>query len=266
MTTTTPSDHIDRILAALEKRGQQTLARLASLPKSKRCPDCAHVAHLDASSLYADLGAPQEPAYICPACSERERKDRFVRRLDRAGIPADVRSATLENFRIDRPSAATGSGYSSPAQFLAAARRFAVGEIRNLVLAGGVGIGKGHLAAALCIRAMRGGKRTAWAECARLFRDFHRAYETRTTEQVIAPLIRADILVLDEICLRKLPDDGEEILFAILDPRHKAKRQTILLAISQLRRRAHGSASASATACAPAGWNFASARGSRCAA
>ena len=218
---------VNRLLAAIDRRGEQTLARLAALPKSRPCGFCDHPAYLDENSLWDDVGAPQEAIYVCPACHERDKEARLQKRVERAGIPADVRAATLDNFQVTRPK--VDARHQTPAQFLVAARAFDRGEIRNLILAGGVGIGKGHLAAALCIAAMRLGRRIAWAECARLFRDFHRAYEGSNTDSVIDPLIRADILVLDEVCLRALPSDGEEILFSILDPRHKAKRRTILL-------------------------------------
>jgi DNA replication protein DnaC len=152
-----------------------------------------------------------------------------MEKLHRVGIPFDVCGSTIDNFHLDRPNVKTGEGFNSPSKFLEFAEMHRCGEIRNLILAGTPGIGKGHLAAALAIEAIDAGKRVAWIECARLFGSYHAAYATQSTDRVIEPLVSADLLVLDEICLRKLPEDGEEILFTVLDGRHKAKRQTILL-------------------------------------
>lgn len=39
----------------------------------------------------------------------------------------------------------------------------------------------------------------------------------------------ADLLILDELCLRDLPADGEEILFTLFDSRQKTARRTLCL-------------------------------------
>jgi DNA replication protein DnaC len=228
---------VDRLLAAIDQHGEKTLARLAALPKSKDCEVCGHPAYLDENSIWSDestkkavIIVPVEPKYHCPACTEKREQERFVERLAKLGIPPDVRGATLDNFRTDRPGAMAGTGYASPAKFLSCARMLAAGEIRNLVLSGTVGIGKGHLGAALCSLALKAGKRAAWIGCHKLFRDYHKAYQDNRNDAVIAPLIRADLLVLDEIGLRdKLPADGEEILFEIIEGRKNERRQTVLL-------------------------------------
>jgi len=228
---------VDRLLASIDAHGERTLARLAALPKTKDCETCGHPAYLDENSLWSDestkkavIIVPVEPRYHCPACAEKRDQERFEQRLAALGIPPDVRRATLDNYRTDRPGAMTGTGYASPAKFLVCARMLAAGEIRNLVLSGTVGIGKGHLGAALCSLRLKEGKRAAWIGCHKLFRDYHKAYESSSNDAVIAPLIRADLLVLDEIGLRdKLPSDGEEILFDIIEGRKNAKRQTVLL-------------------------------------
>ncbi len=220
-------DPIDRLLATIQSRGQRNLARLEATPKIQHCPTCGHNALLDEKSLWEDDGSDKEPVYVCPPCTQAEKAKRFAAKLRANGIPADVHTATLDNFDTNRPR--VNREFHSPAEFLAKARDFEAGRVRNLILSGTPGIGKGHLAAALAIAALRAGKRIEWHETAQLFRDFHRAYATDSTGAVIAPLVRCDLLVLDEVALRALPADGEEILFAILDPRHKAKRQTVLL-------------------------------------
>jgi DNA replication protein DnaC len=223
------SSFIQRVIAAMESRRARTLEILKTLPKTQLCDKCGHDTLLDESSLYHQDGTEATPVYVCPACTEAKRKEKRLEKLHRIGIPFDVCTATLDNFQLDRPNIKTGEGFNSPDKFLEFVKLHRCGEIRNLILAGTPGIGKGHLAAALAIEAIDAGKRVAWIECARLFASYHAAYATQTTERVVEPLITADLLVIDEICLRKLPEDGEEILFVVLDGRHKAKRQTVLL-------------------------------------
>jgi DNA replication protein DnaC len=169
------------------------------------------------------------PVWTCPACEREKLAKRHAKRIEAAGIPADVRHATLENFGINRPATKLSDGCVSPMKFLEAAKKFEAGEVRNVGFAGTPGIGKGHLAAALAISALARGQSVAWVECARLFSAYHRAYKTDETEAVIDRHATPKILVLDEICLRDLPADGEEILFGIIDRRHKSGLKTIFL-------------------------------------
>lgn len=173
--------------------------------------------------------AAAKPVWTCPACESERLAKRHAKRIEAAGIPADVRHACLENFQTNRVDVKRTDGCVSPEKFLEAAKRFAAGEVRNVGFAGTPGIGKGHLAAALAIDALTRGKSVAWVECARLFAAYHRAYKTDETESVLDRYATASMIVLDEICLRDLPADGEEILFAILDRRHKVGLQTIFL-------------------------------------
>jgi DNA replication protein DnaC len=223
------SSFIERVIAAMESQRARTLERLETLPKTQLCGKCGHDTLLDESSLYHQDGTEATPVYVCPACTEAKRKEKRLEKLHRIGIPFDVCTATIANFQLDRPNIKTGEGFNSPAKFLEFVEMHRRGEIRNLILAGTPGIGKGHLAAALAIEAIDAGKRVSWIECARLFASYHAAYATQSTQRVVEPLVSADLIVLDEICLRKLPEDGEEILFTVLDGRHKAKRQTVLL-------------------------------------
>lgn len=225
---------VARLLASFEAREVESAKRLASFPQTQLCPNCNAAAEIDPGSIWdADTGAPRSPRYICQPCKQKRDQAHSLAQnqlaLKRAEIPASVWHATLENFRTDRPNINTAKNYSTPEQFLEAAHCLRRGEIRNLFLAGEVGIGKGHLAAALANAAIARGRSVCWRECARLFADYHRAYATDTTQQVLAPLIRAHLLILDEVCLRDLPADGEEILFAVFNRRNEERRPSIIL-------------------------------------
>lgn len=216
---------LDRLTATIQAKSEAFESMLDACQQSKPCPNHGTPAALNREASFAAA----QPVWTCPTCEHEKLVKRHAKRIEAAGIPADVRHATLENFSTDRAGVKTEKGFVGPEKFLAAARNFAAGQVRNVGFAGTPGIGKGHLAAALAIEALKSGKSVAWIECARLFAAYHRAYKTDETEAVTDRYASASLIVLDEICLRELPADGEEILFAILDRRHKAGLPTIFL-------------------------------------
>lgn len=224
------ADALERQLASIQQRSEAFAQSLATGPQTQPCPVCGHEAKLDLDACYK--GTTAKAVYTCEYCAETKAARELGERIERAGIPSDVRGATLDNFEIDRPNVKCGKEYpthKTPTQFLAAAREFLIKGKRNLILAGTPGIGKGHIAAAIAIHFLKQGWRIAWIECAKLFRDYHRAYANDTNEAITDRLGTVRLLVIDEICLRDLPADGEEILFAILDRRHKDGLPTIFL-------------------------------------
>ena len=219
---------LDRLEATIRAKSEAFDAMLDAQPQTKVCE--VHGQDATPAMLNREASrAATAPVWTCAHCEHERLTKRHLRRIEAAGIPADVRHATVENFEHSRPNAKTGEGFVSPVKFVEAAKRFQKGEVRNVGFAGTPGIGKGHLAAALAIGALTQGKTAAWIECARLFAEYHRAYKTDSTEEVTEKYASAHLLVLDEICLRDLPADGEEILFGILDRRHKTGRPTIFL-------------------------------------
>ena len=224
----TDPEHITAAMERLQATWDAMDARLAAMPQEQDCPKHGSgAAKLDHENTRTD------PVYACPACAAEHKAAAAIKRrqerLIQAGIPSDALHATIENFDTARPN--VKPDHHSPAKFRAAAMAFREQRVRNLILCGTPGIGKGHLAAALAILAYDAGKSIAWIDCFTLFRAVHKAYGSEDTspEDITRQLAAAHLLVLDELCLRELPADGEEIIFTILDARHKAGRQTILL-------------------------------------
>lgn len=223
-----PDTHISCAMERLQAAWAANDARMAALPQEQDCPKHGPgYAKLD----YQQSGT--DPIYTCPECAAEQKAAAMVkRRLERlaaAGVPTDAMHATLENFDTERPN--VKPEHHTPAKFLTAATAFRDQRVRNLILCGTPGIGKGHLAAALAIITFDSGKSIAWADCFKLFREVHAAYgsDNAEPEDITGRLGWVDLLILDELGLRELPADGEEIIFTILDARHKAGKQTILL-------------------------------------
>lgn len=213
---------VNRLLGSIQAKTAAFETELAALPSSVECkrhPGSAAVLNHEAS---LEAG---RAVYRCATCAGDQAAVARERRLIHCGIPADVRHATLANFRTDRPDIAQGT----PAEFVRIGQALLDQTARNAILAGTPGIGKGHIAAAIAIARLDDGWPVAWVECSTLFRAVHRSYGENGPDSIYHRYITANLLVLDEIALRQLPADGEEILFTILDGRHKAGTQTILL-------------------------------------
>ncbi len=214
----------ESLLARIREASEAFETSLAACPTEAPCEHhTSQMAVLDVDKSWHN----RKPVYACPACASDARAARRGRRLENAGIPRDVRHATLENFDTTRPN--VKPDFQTPAQFIEAARKFVDGKGRNALLCGSPGIGKGHIAAAIAIRFLDSGRNVSWIDCSSLFSAWHEAYATSSTSDVRDRYAHTDLLILDEICFGSLPKDGEEILFKILDVRHKAELQTILL-------------------------------------
>jgi DNA replication protein DnaC len=219
-------DAAERILAMFSAKSEAFLAELGKLKPQQDCE--RHLGAVAVLNEEASLKAGS-PVYRCPVCVDAKAALRWERRLIEAGIPADVRHASFENFQVAREGARTEKGFSTPDVFLVKAKQFFARELRNLFLCGSVGIGKGHLAAAIAIARIDLGFPVLWTDCAALFRACHASYAQDGIEPVLERYAGTSLLILDEVCLNDLPRDGEEILFAIIDRRHKAGLQTLLL-------------------------------------
>lgn len=214
-------DSLNRLLATIQASTAAFEAELAALPPSVECkrhPGSNAVLNHEAS---LETG---RAIYRCPTCAGDQAAIARERRLINSGVPSDVRHATLSNFRPDRPIV-----QGNPAEFVRIGQALIDGTARNAILAGTPGIGKGHIAAAVAIARIDAGWPVAWVECSTLFRAVHKSYGEGGPDAIYHKYISANLLVLDEIALRQLPADGEEILFTVLDGRHKAGTQTILL-------------------------------------
>ena len=212
---------MNRLLGSIQAKTSAFEAELAAMPPSRDCKQ--HPGTLAVMIHEASLHAGRA-VYRCPLCAGDENNKARERRLINAGIPSDVRHATLSNFRTDRPIV-----QGNPSEFVRIGQALIDGTARNAILAGTPGIGKGHIAAAVAIARIDAGWPVAWVECSTLFRAVHRSYGESGPDAIFHRYIAANLLVLDEIALRALPADGEAILFTILDGRHKAGTQTILL-------------------------------------
>lgn len=216
-------DALERLAETLARRSAEFEAELDAAPLEGICQihGCGQTLNRARSEENGKL------AYDCPECTAAAKAAEIARRQSVAQIPTDIRHARFSNFN-DKATPADNS--KTPRQF---AERFASlyrGEIRNLIVSGTPGIGKGHLAACVCNhRILKGVRGIHWVTAPNAFSAYHRAYNDNATADYIRYLVSRSLLVLDECALRELPKDGEQILFEIFDGRQKAGAQSILL-------------------------------------
>lgn len=93
----------------------------------------------------------------------------------------------------------------------------------NVVLMGGVGVGKTHLAIALGVEACRTGRRAKFYSVAALINELIEAQEHRRLARLQQQLTKLDLLILDELGMVPYDKDGANMLFQIIASRNELK-------------------------------------------
>lgn len=164
----------------------------------------------------------REFARRCP-CSEGPRRDRL---LEKAGIPERYRRCSLEGFELWNPEDPT------LARAVRAMREFVdlwpEGD-KGLLLMGPVGTGKTHLAvAALTALIEAKGVRARFQDFTSLVLDIQMTFDTPGAQrELMRPLVRADLLVLDELGAGKVTPWVMDLLYYLVNTRYVEGRRTI---------------------------------------
>ena len=127
-------------------------------------------------------------------------------RLRQAGFPV---TKTLEEFQI---------GLSSIPQatfdYLASLEWVRAKE--NVLLVGPPGTGKSHVLVGCGLRAVERGLRVRYATAADLLETLYRGLADNSVGKVIDGLMRADLLLIDELGFAPLDDTGSQLLFRLI--------------------------------------------------
>ena len=181
----------------------------------------------------------------CPACQARDAKAKAdadlqrtamqrgqeVRRLlGRAGIPPRFQDRTFGNYT------ATSMGQRAA---LVTCRTFAetwgeqVERGGSLVLTGGPGTGKTHLACAVAGFVAREFLAAPWfgtvTQLLRHIKDTYRRDSDRSEQSAIDDLVSPDLLIVDEVGVQTGSDHEKMLIFEVLNERYQNLRPTILI-------------------------------------
>jgi DNA replication protein DnaC len=181
--------------------------------KRLRLPTVARNYELVAKEAETNRVAYEE--YLCclteqevQAREENTRKDRLVR----ARFPS---IKTLDQFSFDEMPSLDKSAVVQlfRGQYLDAAE--------NIVLMGGHGTGKSHLATALGVEACSAGKRVRFYSVGDLVHQLLEARDARQVFRLQQQLARYDLLILDELGMTDCKQDGGNLLFQVISSRYE---------------------------------------------
>lgn len=102
-----------------------------------------------------------------------------------------------------------------------------VNEGRCLILGGKPGRGKTHLAVAIAYRAIQNGSDALFVTAAELIDDLSAAFRSGRLADTLAVYLRPGVLIVDEVGYLTYGTDAANMLFHVVNDRHRHKRAMI---------------------------------------
>jgi DNA replication protein DnaC len=136
-------------------------------------------------------------------------------RIIRFQLPERFHHATLEDFREE---------------IARGIRKWLEEPTDGLLMSGGVGTGKTHLAAAMVRSVVTSGKSIRFRRAAQLYQAIRDSYgqENVSEEEILCDYIDAPLLVLDDLGTASFSDHERRYTLEVLDRRLNEKRPTII--------------------------------------
>jgi DNA replication protein DnaC len=153
---------------------------------------------------------------------------RRQQRMASASIPKRYAHCTLDTFR--EKSVVLKNAKKRVQEFVDLWPNTPDGK--GLLLTGGCGVGKTHLAVAALIEIINGGKpgRVLFSNFQDLIQEIQASFDTDhvpTKSELLRPLLEADLLVLDELGSQKPTTFVQDILYYVINSRYNAELTTI---------------------------------------
>jgi DNA replication protein DnaC len=188
-------------------------------------PALALPADLEAGLRRLRLGAMRRlaPELLITAKTQRWSPEEFLRTLIEAEIASrDASNAlgrlkaaafpvtkTIEEFDITASSVKVATfDYLASLEW--------IGARENLCLVGPAGTGKSHLLVALGHAAVDAGRRVRYFTAAELVENLYRGLADNSVGRVIEQILRADLILIDEIGFAPLDDTGAQLFFRLV--------------------------------------------------
>jgi DNA replication protein DnaC len=185
----------------------------------------ALAADLDAGFRRLRLRAMRQvsPELLLTAKTQRWAPEEFLRTL----IEAEIASRDASNARgrlkaaafpvtktIEEFNVATSSVAPATFDYLVSLEWVTAKE--NVCLVGPAGTGKSHLLVALGHRAVDAGHRVRYFTAAELVETLYRGLADNSVGRVIEQILRADLMIIDEIGFAPLDDNGAQLFFRLI--------------------------------------------------
>lgn len=192
----------------------------ALVPTPATCPHCQGTGWIEHQRA---VGVPT--MVVCSCQGEQRRQQRVAS----AHIPKRYEHCTLDSFR-DKSLPVLRVARRKVQEFVDAWP--GTDEGRGLLLVGGCGVGKTHLAVAVLVEIIRSGKpgRMLFSNFQDLIQEIQASFATDSPvnkSEIIQPLLEVDLLVLDELGSQRLTPFVQDILYYIINTRYNEQRTTI---------------------------------------
>ena len=163
---------------------------------------------------------PGKGARIC-SCRKR---DSHIDQLAKAQLPLRYDGCHFHNYKAQNPSQETAFRYATQLTM-----EYPAVE-RGLLLMGTVGVGKTHLAVSILKGLTERGFTCLFYEFGTLLKEIQDSYNPNTQASelsVLAPVLNAEILVLDELGASKPTDWVRDTMAHVINSRYNDKKLTI---------------------------------------
>lgn len=176
----------------------------------------------------------QAPDVLLTAKAQRWEPAELLRVLLQAEVEGRARSTTETRRRRARfPAGKTFDTWEAKRSSIASATQQAlrtlewVGRHENVVVCGPSGTGKSHLCEALGQQAVDAGLRVAWFSIEDLGALVRRHRVDDSIAKAFTPLLRADLVIVDDIGLLPLSADAAEGLYRLVDAAYERRSLAI---------------------------------------
>ena len=163
------------------------------------------------------------PELLVVAKTQRWKPEEFLRTL----VEAEITSRDLSNARnrlvqaafpvrktLDEFDVAASSVKPETLEYLKSLEWIRAQE--NLCLVGPAGTGKSHLLVALGHHAVEQGNRVRYFTATELVETLYRGLADNSVGRVIAQLLKADLILIDEIGFAPMDDTGAQLFFRLV--------------------------------------------------
>lgn len=221
-----PSHGFESMGDVLKRLGLASATFSPAAPPAAKDDDPPACPHCHGSGYLRRDVPPEDPRFGRPAecftCGTVQTR-RMARIWASSQVPETMRGYTLDSF----------AERSGKAQLVADVRAAWADERRWLLFIGPVGLGKTGLAISLLLEEIRAGRGGLYVVTPSFLSRIRATYRERPDGEideldVLASVVEAPLLVLDDLGKVALTAWGQEKLFTLVNERHLAGRRTIV--------------------------------------